>query len=96
MDSLENIWRHKKEQMEVDINVKSERVWDWKKFRFQTNKTFEVVKVKHKREWVDPTYGNGGGDFIKVERKTVLKVFNDYLDALDYMYYIKKIHNGKV
>lgn len=82
--------------MQIDINTKVKKHWSWKKFRFIEKRSYEVVKYKKKQEWANPTYGNGGGDFIWIERKTVLKVFEDYLDALDYVYYIKKVYNGKI
>ena len=75
----------------IEINTKVRKVWSWKKFRFIEERSFEVVKYKRKQEWHDPTYGNGGGDFIYVERKSVLKVFEEYEDALHYKNKIMKI-----
>ena len=62
----------------VEINTKVKKVWSWKKFRFIEERSFEVVKYKRKQEWIEE------GNFIYVERKTILKVFNNYMDAFEY------------
>mgnify|MGYP003453827340 CR=1 FL=1 len=64
--------------MQIEINTKVRKVWSWKKFRFIEERSFEVVKYKRKREWIEE------GNFIYVERKTILKVFNNYMDAFEY------------
>ena len=33
---------------------------------------YELIKYKEEDVWVDPTYGNGGGDFITVKKETVV------------------------
>lgn len=71
--------------MVIDVNTKVRKVWSWKKFRFIEERSFEVVKYKRKREWVDE------GNFIYVERKTILKVFEEFEDALYYKQKIEKI-----
>ena len=69
----------------VEINTKVRKVWSWKKFRFNEERSFEVVKYKRKQEWIEE------GNFIYVERKTILKVFEEYEDALYYKNKIQKI-----
>ena len=69
----------------VEINTKVRKVWSWKKFRFNEERSFEVVKYKRKQEWIEE------GNFIYVERKSVLKVFEEYEDALHYKNKIMKI-----
>ena len=64
--------------MQIEINTKVKKVWSWKKFRFIEERSFEVVKYKRKQEWIEE------GNFIYVERKTILKVFNNYMDAFEY------------
>mgnify|MGYP003526022220 FL=1 len=68
----------------VEINTKVKKVWSWKKFRFIEERSFEVVKYKRKQEWIEE------GNFIYVERKTILKVFEEYEDALHYKNKIMK------
>ena len=71
--------------MQIEINTKVKKVWSWKKFRFIEERSFEVVKYKRKQEWIEE------GNFIYVERKTMLKVFEEYEDALYYKNKIQKI-----
>ena len=71
--------------MQIEINTKVKKVWSWKKFRFIEERSFEVVKYKRKQEWIEE------GNFIYVERKTILKVFEEYEDALYYKNKIQKI-----
>ena len=33
---------------------------------------FELIEIENCRRWVDPSYGNGGGDFIDMEEETVI------------------------
>ena len=32
----------------------------------------EIYNYEEEEQWIDPTYGNGGGDFLTVERGTVI------------------------
>ena len=32
---------------------------------------YKLIKYTEEEQWVDPTYGNGGGDFITVKKETV-------------------------
>ena len=71
--------------MQREINTKVKKVWSWKKFRFVEERSFEVVKYKRKQAWIEEE------NFIYVERKSVLKVFEEYEDALHYKNKIMKI-----
>ena len=33
---------------------------------------YELIKYTGEEQWIDPTYGNGGGDFLTVEKGTVI------------------------
>ena len=33
---------------------------------------YELIKYTEEERWIDPTYGNGGGDFITVKKETVM------------------------
>ena len=33
---------------------------------------FELIEVEKYSRWFDPSYGNGGGDFIDCEEETVI------------------------
>ena len=33
---------------------------------------YELIKYTEEEQWIDPTYGNGGGDFLTVEKGTVI------------------------
>ena len=33
---------------------------------------YELLKYTEEEQWIDPTYGNGGGDFLTVEKGTVI------------------------
>ena len=33
---------------------------------------YELLKYTEEEQWIDPTYGNGGGDFITVKKETVV------------------------
>lgn len=33
---------------------------------------YELIKYTEEEEWIDPTYGNGGGDYIAVKKETVI------------------------
>ena len=32
----------------------------------------KLIKYTEEEQWIDPTYGNGGGDFLTVEKGTVI------------------------
>ena len=51
------------------------------KWLFSKGKVYDVIKHYEKREWVDPTYGNGGGEFITVVVDEVIETFNTYMEA---------------
>ena len=33
---------------------------------------YKLIKYTEEEQWIDPTYGNGGGDFITVKKETVM------------------------
>ena len=33
---------------------------------------YKLIKYTEEEQWIDPTYGNGGGDFITVKKGTVI------------------------
>ena len=33
---------------------------------------YKLIKYTEEEQWIDPTQGNGGGDFITVEKGTVI------------------------
>ena len=33
---------------------------------------YKLIKYTEEEQWIDPTYGNGGGDFLTVEKGTVI------------------------
>ena len=33
---------------------------------------FELIEVEHCKRWIDPSFGNGQGDFIDVVEETVI------------------------
>ena len=51
------------------------------KWLFTKVKVYDVIKSYKKREWVDPTYGNGGGEFMTLDVDEVIETFDTYMEA---------------
>lgn len=42
---------------------------------------FDLIKYSEGEKWIDPSYGNGGGDFVEFESEEVLYSFNTFMEA---------------
>ena len=51
------------------------------KWLFSKVKVYDIIKSYEKREWVDPTHGNGGGEFITAIVDEVIETFDNYIEA---------------
>ena len=67
-----------------------------KKRWFKENETYyDIIKETEEVEWYDPTYGNGGGNFISAKRiKTVFS--SKYIDeVLTMIYHLNKVNKNE-
>ncbi len=63
----------------VEPYMSRHKILFWKK-----RKKFRVISVKTGQAWDDPSYGNGGGNFIPVMTEKIIAKFNTKKEADDY------------
>lgn len=44
-------------------------------------KVYDLIEKSDGEYWSDPSYGNGGGDYIPFEKETVLYSFKTFAEA---------------
>ena len=44
-------------------------------------KVYDLFELKGGQYWSDPTYGNGGGDYIDFEKEEVMYTFDTFAEA---------------
>lgn len=45
---------------------------------------YKVIQKSTLSLWIDPTYSNGGGDFIEDYEETMVAIFKSYAEALEF------------
>lgn len=48
---------------------------------FGEKKVYDLFKTETGSRWCDPSYGNGGGDFMDFEETSLIKTFDLFMDA---------------
>lgn len=44
-------------------------------------KVYDLFELKAGKYWSDPTYGNGGGEYVDFEKEKVIYTFNTFAEA---------------
>jgi len=55
-----------------------------KRWVLKDKKVYDVIVRQEGKRWDDPSYGNGGGDFIHFKEDKVVYSFDSYKEAEDY------------
>mgnify|MGYP003600511735 FL=1 len=56
---------------------------------------YKLIKYTEEEQWIDPTYGNGGGDFIIVKKETVVFSSPSFEEVEELRKTLNKISNEK-
>ena len=56
---------------------------------------YELIKYEEEEQWIDPTYGNGGGDFITVKKETVVFSSPSFEEVEELRKTLNKINNAR-
>lgn len=56
---------------------------------------YDLLRVVNGQAWSDPSYGNGGGDYIPFEAKEVIYSFKTIKQALNFKKEILTLKNQK-
>ena len=56
---------------------------------------YELIKYEEEDVWVDPSYGNGGGDFLTVKKETVMFSSPSFEEVEELRKTLNKISNER-
>lgn len=56
---------------------------------------YKLIKYTEEEQWIDPTYGNGGGDFITVKKETVVFSSPSFEEVEELRKTLNKISNER-
>lgn len=74
-------------QIEFHIKVKVKKKW------FKKNElSYEVYEHKKVDLWIDPSYGNGGGNFVSAWQIKLIMAFNTSAEAIAFKSDLEQIY----